>query len=157
MAKKASTTSSTSQKAKRIAEEKRDIRARMHALMRDAIEEGKFGVDEVREFTGEALDGIREGFGKAVPKDRNHVLHQAFDGMADAIGASAKSAKKAMGNLQSLEESFFDSVRKAARSMSDESGTFLEDLVDRARRAGAKMEPAAKKAVDTAKKHGPEL
>ncbi|MBM4185656.1 MAG: hypothetical protein FJ207_15795 [Gemmatimonadetes bacterium] len=101
MAKKKTTGSSdkprgTAHGAKRIVEERVDIRSRMHNLVRDALAAGEFGTAQMSNAVSDAFAGVRAGLAKAVPADHGNILHQTFDGMSDAIAAGAESARKAI-------------------------------------------------------------
>ncbi|MDZ4754623.1 MAG: DUF6781 family protein [Phycisphaerae bacterium] len=166
----------TAVRAARIVEERVDVRRRMHDLVSDAISTGEIAAVDVRRAIGDALTGVRAGLAKAVPADHDNILHQTFDGMSDAVAASARSARRAVdeakqagrrftnsdlkeftGSMKSIEKDFLAAVSDAAHSMSDESSTYLQQLVRRAKSAGSKLGPAARESVRSASKNAPEL
>jgi hypothetical protein len=166
----------TAVRAARIVEERVDVRRRMHDLVSDAISTGELAAVDVRRAVGDALTGVRAGLAKAVPADHDNILHQTFDGMSDAVAASGRSAQRAIeeakqagrritttdlkkftGAMKSIEKDFLAAVTDAAHSMSDESSTYLQHLVRRAKSAGSQLAPAARDSVRSASKHAPEL
>ncbi|MDZ4830181.1 MAG: DUF6781 family protein [Phycisphaerae bacterium] len=170
------TRTKTSERAKRIVEDRVDIRSRMHALVRDSLAAGELGASDVRAAVKDAFTGVRAGLAKAVPADHKNVLHEAFDGMSDAIAASAESARRAVAHaktatqrmtdnelkplastVKKLEADFLSAVSDAARGMSAESSKYLDELVRRTKKAGTKLAPATRDALSTAAHRAPDL
>lgn len=161
---------------RRAAPPAKDIRRRVHDLVEKSLTKGTISGAEVRTAVTAAMEDLRTAVAEALPKDREHVLHQAFDGMGDAVAAAIRSAEvgwrktKAAGkrmtrsdvgsfveSMRSIESDFLDAVAETARGLKGESEKVLGDLAGRARKAGTQVGPAARSAIEVASAHGPEL
>lgn len=160
----------------KAANEPRNIGDHAHQLVHDALASGTLAGKDVKAAVRRATLDLKDAITKALPADRTHLLHQAFDGMASAVAASAASAEtgwrkaKASGrriskvevrsfvdSMRSLEADFLEAVSEAAQGLKGESEATLQDLARRARAAGTRIGPAARSAMNVAASHGPEL
>lgn len=157
--------------ARRIVEEGVDIRARIHEITSRALSGGGLDAGEVKAAVRDTIEGVKEGLANSLPdrqsEGRESTLRQVFDGMSEAVAAAADAARHTVehaaergrefsttelgamwSKLSSLEQSFLDSVQHAADELGEHARAQLHDIAGEARRAGTRIGPAAKSAME---------
>jgi hypothetical protein len=155
-------------RAKDIIASGEDIRARVRSLTLQVLDEG-IDLKKVRSVVGEIMDGAAEAVNSAVPESQSSKLRQVYDGLAEAVDATAragggaikelqargksfkdKDLAKAAESLRGLEESFFTTVGGVAEKFSGQVRAELNTMVDETRRAGEKIRPHVADALKAA-------
>lgn len=163
-------------KARKIAAEGEHVRERTRRAFAEAVSERRFDLDAISDLAGGMIDGAAEAVKSAAPKEKNSVLKEVIDGLADGFSGSANAARLALkeakgrgqkfvkqdvrrvtDNLRVLEEVFFETVSHAVDRAQEQIGAQANDLQKHARRAASHMRPTLENALHAAMDHPGEL
>lgn len=153
-----------------------DVGAKAHAIVHRALTKGTVDASDVRRAVSESVSALRSKVAQAVPSERENVLRQLVDGMAEAVAASATAAgdsfRKAAAagqrmtvgewnrfsrSMASLEDDFIAALSSAGKELQHDSRVCLEHVVRATKKAGTAIAPAARDATNVALRHAPEL
>lgn len=167
---------SAASKAKKIASEGENVRERTRKAFAETVSDQRFDIDSIADLAGGIIDGAAEAVKSAAPKERENVLKEVIDGLADGFSGSANAARLALqeakgrsesfvkedvrrvtDNLRVLDDVFFETVSHAVDRVQDQVGAQVSDLQAHARRAATRMRPALENALHAAMDHPGEL
>lgn len=153
-----------------------DLRRRIRDLTKEAIIERKVSLDDLSALTGDTIQGAAEALNDTLPASRQSALRQVVDGLADAYAGMADAtragldeashrgarlskaeAKKLRHALSTLEQSFLDATLGSAMRLSVQARQDLAAVLSQMRGHGTSITPAAKRAMNAAEKHWPDL
>src|SRR5262249_46336265 len=87
--------SDTARHAAKIAQEGREVRARIRDLTSRAIRERKVSGDDLAELVTAVFQGPRDGLKASLPSSEKSVFRQVYYGLSDAASAGWSGAAKA--------------------------------------------------------------
>jgi hypothetical protein len=145
-----------------------DVRARVRSLTLQLLDEG-LDLKQVKNVVTEIMDGTAEAVKSSIPASQSNHLRQVYEGLSEALDATARAAggagkelhargqtfkdkdlAKAASNLKDLEEGFFSTIGGVAEKFSGQVRAELTTLVDETRRAGEKIRPHVTDALKAA-------
>ncbi len=145
-----------------------DVRARVRSLTLQLLDEG-LDLKQVKTVVTEIMDGTAEAVKSSIPASQSNHLRQVYEGLSEALDATARAAggavkelqargktfkdkdlAKAASNLKDLEEGFFSTIGGVAEKFSGQVRAELTTLVDETRRAGEKIRPHVTDALKAA-------
>ena len=153
-----------------------DLRKRIRDLTKAAIVERKLPIESLSSLTGDTIQGAAEALSDAIPTSRQSAMRQVLDGLADAYAGMADAtragleeartrgtrlnrteAKRLRHALATLEQSFLDATLGSAQRLSVQARLDLATVLTQMRGHGTTITPAAKRAIEAAERHWPEL
>lgn len=153
-----------------------DLRRRVREMARETIVERRLPMEDLGGLTADAIQGAAEALSDALPANRQSALRQVLDGLADVYAGLADStrsgleeahargtrlsraeAKRVRHALATLEQSFLDATLGSAQRLSVQARQDLAAVLSQMRGHGTVITPAAKKAMQAAERHWPEL
>ncbi len=145
-----------------------DVRARVRSLTLQLLDEG-LDLKQVKTVVTEIMDGTAEAVKSSIPASQSNHLRQVYEGLSEALDATARAAgnavkelqargktfkdkdlAKAASNLKDLEEGFFSTIGTVGEKFSGQVRAELTTLVDETRRAGDKIRPHVAEALKAA-------
>jgi|GEM_PF-6085959 len=142
-----------------------DVRARVRSLTLQLLDEG-IDLKQVRTVVTEVMDGAAEAVKTSIPASQSNHLRQVYEGLSEALDATARATGGAIKELQArgktfkdkdlaeaaaglkdLEEGFFSTIGTVAEKFSGQVRAELTTLVDETRRAGEKIRPHVTEAL----------
>lgn len=146
------------------------IRERVAAAVSQAATEVRSGMDDLGKLSREVIEAARRGAASAVPADRESILRQAVDGLADGLGAFANATRltleearasgkrfaqedlrRAVADLDSAARLTGNAVAEVFETVETEFATQGRRLASHARRAFAQAEPSLRGAASAAR------
>jgi hypothetical protein len=159
------TEKATQDAAKAAVEEAIDIQQRVRDITLKALSERRLDKDGIKAVIRAVTTGASEGIGNNKEKI-DESLKQALAGMDEALGKSAQAAslasqealgklseftdnefKDTLKQLESLEDTFIDTVNAAAEKASKLAGESFQDLTTHLKNAGSDAGNQAKQAA----------
>lgn len=145
------------------------VRERMRELSVRAFKDGNLSMSDLPELIHDMLEDVIEGVDQSIPKARGSVLREVFEGLSEGVHAIASAGgaavsgvrergKKVAGanipdaahRIRAANEEFLGAVRMFAQQTSKDVREELDELVDRAEKAGPKVTASARRSVKAA-------
>jgi len=132
----------------------RDIKETVRRITLEALTEGKLDTESVQQVASAVVKGA--GMGAASPgSEAKDILVQAVSGLDEALSKAAEASKlaleeavgqgdefsshelkRALDDMQGLEELFLETLRDAAKGGKDQVSVILHDLAEHAQHSG---------------------
>jgi len=161
-----------SEKAESIASEAERVRERIRQLVVDTVQEGKLDTSSLRETASEVLTGAERGVRHLAEDRRGTVFAETLEGLTEGLSSAANAAslafeeaeargqhfaeedvKKAVSDLEAVQNMLTDSLEDLARRVSGETQQAATDLITHAKRAADAALPSVNSALDAARRH----
>ena len=144
------------------------VRERVRALTLRTLRDRDLKLREIPELAQQFVEGMATGLNRAVPTSSRNVLRQVVDGLTDAAETTVRSTKsvvsatRAQGanlkqeaartvkDLRGLEGDFIAALSRAGKKLDGAAREDMELIVQRARRTGTRIKPAAQRVLNAA-------
>jgi hypothetical protein len=140
-------TTDTAREAQRIVREGRDVRRRIAELTLRTYQRRNLPLNKLAAVVEEILLGVVSGLSASPAERRDELLRQAFEGLGDAYAQVAERSRR-----EERWEQFERRMLEAAQDFASRAGEDLmnefKDVADRIRKAGERLKPKAKAAID---------